>query len=279
MARIRTIKPEFWRDEDLSIISAEAALLAIGLLNHADDEGYFNANTRLIESDVFPLRELSGTTTGLMDELHRIGYLTIFHGTDGKRYGHIVNFDKHQVINKKNPSKIKGLLDVQEDYGSNTVALPVGKERKGKEQGKEEEIEKHRATRFDSVRYLVEKNVTEQIARDWIAVRKMKRSAVTQTSIDRIESEARKANMSLSAALAVCCQNGWAAFKADWVKTDEQKKMTPHAASMKAAGIAIFGNLEEQDYGREAIDITPAAQATRLLGAEDIRDDAGPLRD
>ena len=38
MARIRTIKPEFWRDEDLSGLPAETALLAIGLLNHADDE-------------------------------------------------------------------------------------------------------------------------------------------------------------------------------------------------------------------------------------------------
>lgn len=138
MARIRTIKPEFWRDESLSLVSAEAALLAIGLLNHADDDGYFNANPKLIEADVFPLRELSHTTTVLLQELHSIGYIELFRGTDGKKYGHIVNFAKHQVINKKNDSKIKGLIGLPEDYGSDTVELPVGKERnreRNKEQG------------------------------------------------------------------------------------------------------------------------------------------------
>nr|MBF6067360.1 primosomal protein [Klebsiella pneumoniae] len=38
MARIRTIKPEFWTDEDMAEVSEPACLLAIGLLNYADDE-------------------------------------------------------------------------------------------------------------------------------------------------------------------------------------------------------------------------------------------------
>jgi hypothetical protein len=137
MARIRTIKPDFWRDESLALISPEAALLAIGLLNHADDEGYFNAHPKLIESDIFPLRELSNTITVMMDELHRIGYIEMYKGTDGKRYGHICNFSKHQVINKKNPSKIKDLCLVMDDSSTATVVLPMGMEGKGKEKEKE----------------------------------------------------------------------------------------------------------------------------------------------
>lgn len=133
MSRIRTIKPDFWRDEDLSSVSPEAALLAIGLLNHADDEGYFNANPKLIEADVFPLRELSRSTTVLLTELSEIRYVELFRGIDGKQYGHIRSFSKHQVINKKNPSKIKGLHRLQDDYRSPTVALPVGMEWNGME--------------------------------------------------------------------------------------------------------------------------------------------------
>ena len=139
MARIRTIKPDFWRDEALSALPPETTLLAIGLLNHADDEGYFNAHPKLIESDVFPLRELSRSVTVMLDELHSIGYIEVFKGADGKRYGHIVNFSKHQVINKKNPSKIKDLCGVQENYGTTTVVLPVGKEWKGMEEEKKKE--------------------------------------------------------------------------------------------------------------------------------------------
>jgi hypothetical protein len=134
MARIRTIKPEFWRDESLASVSPEACLLAIGLLNHCDDEGYFNANPKLVESDIFPLRELKSKTTVLLQELCKIGYLVVFQGSDGKTYGSIKNFLKHQVINKKSPSKIKHLCELPHDYGSDTVGLPIGKERKGKEQ-------------------------------------------------------------------------------------------------------------------------------------------------
>jgi len=133
MARIRTIKPEFWRDESLASVSSEACLLAIGLLNHCDDEGFFNANPKLVESDIFPLRELSITTTVLIQELSSIGYISLHQGTDGKIYGHIVNFEKHQVINKKTSSKIKGLCDLLHSSHTTPVALPTGKERKGKE--------------------------------------------------------------------------------------------------------------------------------------------------
>lgn len=131
MARIRTIKPDFWRDESLSKVSPEACLLAIGLLNHCDDEGYFNANHKLVEADVFPLRDLSSTTTELLRELSEIGYINVFDGEDGKVYGHVATFEKHQVINKKTPSKIKHLCKLPHDYGSDTVDLPSGKEGKG----------------------------------------------------------------------------------------------------------------------------------------------------
>lgn len=137
MARIRTIKPEFWRNEQLAGVSAEACLLAVGLLNHCDDEGYFNANPKLVEADVFPLRELSCNTTVLIQELVSIGYINVFSGSDGKTYGHIVSFERHQVINKKKPSIIKDLCELPYEYGTDTVVVPVGKERNGKGVGKE----------------------------------------------------------------------------------------------------------------------------------------------
>lgn len=133
MARIRTIKPEFWTDEDLSEVSEAACLLAIGLLNYADDEGYFNANPKLIKATVFPIREQSGSIPVLMQELSRVGYISLFSGPDGKIYGLVNNFAKHQVINKAKKSVIKDLCNVPYQYGSDTGKLPPGKEGKGKE--------------------------------------------------------------------------------------------------------------------------------------------------
>lgn len=131
MARIRTIKPTFWTDEDMADISEAACLLAIGLLNYADDEGYFNANPKLIKAAVFPIRETSSSIPVLLQELSNCGYISLFSAQDCKRYGLINNFIKHQVVNKKTPSKIKELNLLPESYGSDTGGLPLGKEGKG----------------------------------------------------------------------------------------------------------------------------------------------------
>ena len=133
MARIRTIKPEFWLDEDLAELPPETRLLAIGLLNHSDDEGYFKANHMIIRAAIFPFTDNSVNVQGMLTELSKIGYLRLFSGVDGKQYGQIVNFLKHQKVNKPSDSKIKGL----EDSRNTTGILPEDstQERKGKEQG------------------------------------------------------------------------------------------------------------------------------------------------
>lgn len=133
MARIRTIKPEFWTDEDMSEVSEAACLLAIGLLNYADDEGYFNANPKLIKAAIFPIREQSGSIPVLMRELSSVGYISLFSSHDGKIYGLVNNFAKHQVINKAKKSIIRDLCTLPYEYGSDTEELPPGKEGKGKE--------------------------------------------------------------------------------------------------------------------------------------------------
>lgn len=133
MARIRTIKPEFWKNEEIAEISSDAVLLAIGLLNYADDEGYFNANPALIKAEIFPIRKTSSIDTVLLRELSSVDYIQLFLGSDGRKYGQVKKFLEHQVINKPRVSKIKGLCDVPYNYSSDTVVLPVGKERKGRE--------------------------------------------------------------------------------------------------------------------------------------------------
>ena len=148
MARIRTIKPTFWTDEDMAEVSEAACLLAIGLLNYADDEGYFNANPKLIKAAVFPLREPYGSISVLLQELSNCGYIRLFSAQNGKRFGLIINFTKHQVINKKTISKIKEMDLVPEGYGSDTGELPPGKEGKGKERNIKTTLSDARAENF-----------------------------------------------------------------------------------------------------------------------------------
>jgi hypothetical protein len=207
MARIRTIKPEFWRDESLANISTEACLLAIGLLNHCDDEGYFNANPKLVESDVFPLRKLSKNTTELLRELSGIGYIQVFSSPDGRSYGHICSFEKHQVINKKTPSKIKDLCSLPHNYCIDTVVLPSGKERKGKEMEMESKAPK----------VATPEGVSQSVWDEFIAHRKTKKAKVSQLVIDGIVKEAKKAGWSLEDAIKETIVRNWQSFKAEWV--------------------------------------------------------------
>lgn len=111
MSRIRTIKPEFWKHEDLSALPPETHMLAAALLNYADDEGYFNANPKLIQAECCPLREDSTNVRRSIDDLSKIGYLELFEASDGKQYGRIVTFGEHQRVDRGKPSKIKALIN------------------------------------------------------------------------------------------------------------------------------------------------------------------------
>jgi hypothetical protein len=134
--RIRTIKPDFWSHPVMSMQSDATRLLAIGLLNLADDEGYFYASPKLVRNALRPMDDDSGITTVSLRELSEIGFISIRkHPTHGE-IGFVESFRNHQVINKPKPSNINGLYG----YGIDTVSIPdcYGLEGKGKEgRGKE----------------------------------------------------------------------------------------------------------------------------------------------
>ena len=124
MARIRTIKPGFFSDEDLSELSLEAHFLAAGLLCQADDEGYFNANPALIKAAVFPLRTPSVNIPGILAELSRKKYLSLHDGIDGKKYGHIRTFLDHQRISHASESKIRTLISAPHTLREDSAHAP-----------------------------------------------------------------------------------------------------------------------------------------------------------
>lgn len=54
MARIRTVKPEFWSDEKLKNVPLQARLAFIGLWTYSDDYGVVKGNPVLLKSFIFP---------------------------------------------------------------------------------------------------------------------------------------------------------------------------------------------------------------------------------
>lgn len=117
MARIRTIKPEFWLNEELASLSDRARLLAIALLNHSDDKGLFLANPALVRAACFPFDEHSQNVLGGLQELSRIGYVEV-RECSGKTIGRVVNFLEHQRIDKPQKSKLIALWEQGEPQGN-----------------------------------------------------------------------------------------------------------------------------------------------------------------
>lgn len=103
MARIRSIKPDFWTDEKVVELSAFARLLFIGLWNFADDDGRMQYSPKKIKMQIFPADTLD--ISELFGEIRRESLINIY-VVDDIEYLEIVNFSKHQKIDKRTPSKL-----------------------------------------------------------------------------------------------------------------------------------------------------------------------------
>jgi hypothetical protein len=130
MARIRTIKPDFWTDEKLTECSLSARLLFIGTWNFADDNGNLDRSHKQIKARVFPLDNIE--CEPLLNELIAQGLLTEY-AVEGKLYLHIQGFTKHQLINR--PSK-PTCPDYNDSLNTHGVLITEGKGVEGKEGNK-----------------------------------------------------------------------------------------------------------------------------------------------
>ncbi len=83
-------------------------------------------------------------------------------------------------------------------------------------------------------------SVSVEVWNDFQAIRKAKRSPLTETALIRMEAEAKKAGISLQEAFTVCCVKGWQSFSADWYA---------NSASAKGRRVPVRENFDAIDYG------------------------------
>ncbi|MGV0128869.1 hypothetical protein [Burkholderia gladioli] len=115
------------------------------------------------------------------------------------------------------------------------------REEKRREEKKEESKTKDtRAPRFDAQAHLESFGVDPKVAEDWLKLRRKKRLEPTETAFDGVRAEAEKAQMTLDAALRVCCTRGWGGFDASWLTRDSPRtqQKPPTWTEQNAATIA-----------------------------------------
>ena len=96
MARIRSLKPEFWSDEKLGPLRPIDRLVFLGLVSNADDAGRLIDNVKMIDAVVFPLT--SDTSKKSLDTLARLSRVIRYKDASGQSYIQVRNWDRHQKV-------------------------------------------------------------------------------------------------------------------------------------------------------------------------------------
>ena len=137
MARIRTIKPDFWTDEKLTECSMSARLFFVGTWNFADDNGNLVRSAKKLKMQIFPADMLD--CEPLIQELLEIGVI-VEYVVGADKYLHIKGFKKHQVINRPSKSSIPQPAFIEQFEGIDADSLMThgelmdGREGKGREE-------------------------------------------------------------------------------------------------------------------------------------------------
>lgn len=137
MARIRTIKPEFWTSEQVMECSAMARLLFIGIWNFCDDAGNHPMSPKTIKALVFPGDDITSLAVeALLTELVTNRLITIYEAAS-KQYLH-VNGWHHQKIDRptvKHPEFVESSPSTHREVGegssSGSREFAPGREGKG----------------------------------------------------------------------------------------------------------------------------------------------------
>ncbi len=114
MARIRTIKPEFWDSPSTARASAVARLAFIAMWNWADDFGRGTANMKELEGFIFPNDDIptlsGGKSRSFRDVVAEVVdcFGVLFYEVDGRPYFAIPSWQKHQRNEKRAQAKYPG---------------------------------------------------------------------------------------------------------------------------------------------------------------------------
>lgn len=145
MARIRTVKPEYFRHEGLQDLESanpgcHTMLVFAGLWGQCDKNGRFEWKPRTLKLDILPFIDFDmGKTLSLLCEA---GFVRKYIN-DGREYGEIESFEKHQRISGKeaqepgkHPAPIEYIQGSIGEAPEKQLGWQEGKGREREEEGK-----------------------------------------------------------------------------------------------------------------------------------------------
>lgn len=110
--RIRTIKPELFRDQVLQRLPRDQRLLFIGLFSHADDHGRIEGDPALLRSTIFPcdadisVKRLASWLSSLEDN----GFIRCYQAA-GQPFVDLPSWTRNQKVDRPSDSPIPAYDD------------------------------------------------------------------------------------------------------------------------------------------------------------------------
>jgi len=133
MARIRTIKPEFWTSEQVVECSPIARLLFVGMWNFCDDGGNHPVSAKTLKMQIFPGDDIAASQIeSYISELLISGLLSEY-TAEGRKYWHVTGW-KHQKIDRPSYKHPRPFVECSSNGGRglDDGHPPEGKGREGK---------------------------------------------------------------------------------------------------------------------------------------------------
>ena len=265
MARARNIKPAFFKNYELADAGMVCQLLFAGLWCLADKEGRLEDKPRLIKAEIFPYydvdinRELTVLARLKFISRYQVGEISIIEINNFKKHQNPHHTEKSSTLPAKiilpektsaNPHEIK-TCDI---HGYLTVSSPSNNGEYLADSLIPDSLipdslipdsliqEKNTCEqKFNFEKELIELGVDKLVLRDWLKVRKNKKTSNTQTALKNFLVEVEKTGLSVSDAVVLCAGRSWAGLKADWILKDKDNHRPSPTKNSFDNSIAALG--------------------------------------
>lgn len=154
MARIRSVKPEFWTSEQIVECSPIARLLFVGLWNFCDDQGIHPASPKTLKMEVFPGDDITTEEVkAMIEQLKKNGLLEEYEA-ENKLWWRVTGW-QHQKIDKPKgkyplPKNQDNSTSIRRTVVERSEKKPLEMEMEGKGNGVINNNDKTRAREAES---------------------------------------------------------------------------------------------------------------------------------
>lgn len=141
-------------------------------------------------------------------------FISIHQRSRNQYSANIIALVKNTKANTKALTKASLKHSQKQVHGIVGIDKPINQEPNNQEQ--EGEVKK-----FDFKKSLLEIGVDENVAADWMIVRKHKKASNTETALNGIKKQIELSGLSANECIKIAVERSWQGFKAEWLLNDK----------------------------------------------------------